>query len=207
MDSPDAMVTLANRALARLGQASTFSLDSADKRAAKIRMAWLDCLDRCFALHDWSWARRTTRLPRRADCPENGWSYAFDLPGDRIGDPLKVLADACSDSPLRDFELEGGCLFANVPSVWVRVRVVTDPASWDPGFRSAFVVAFAGFLAVPMQQDADLEAQLFATAFGSPSQGQTGGLFGRLIAQNRAGAPVGSPLLRGDPLTDARYSS
>ena len=207
MNGPDSMVTLANRALSRLGQAPTFSLDSADKRAAKIHMAWRDCLDRCFALHDWSWARRTTRLPRRAECPANGWAYGFDLPGDRIGDPLKVMhCPTGPHSPLRDFDIEGGVLYANVPDVWVRLRVEVDPAFWDPGFRSAFVVAFAAFLAVPLQQDADLEAQLFATAFGTSAQGQAGGLFGRLISQNRAGSPVGSPLLRGDPLTDARYS-
>lgn len=208
MTGPDGMVTLANRALARIGQAPTFSLDSADQRAAKIHMAWQDCLDRCFSLHDWSWARRTTKLPRRSECPTNGWCHGFDLPGDRIGDPLKVLACPRDPSlPLRDFDIEGGVLYADVCDVWVRVRVAVDPVTWEPGFRSAFVVAFAGFLAVPLQQDADLEAQLFGVAFGTPSRDQTGGLFGRLIAQNRAGSPLGSPLLRSDPLTDARFSS
>jgi hypothetical protein len=90
--------------------------------------------------------------------------------------------------------------------IWARCKLLVDPSEWDISFQAAFVVALASMLAVPMQQDENLAAELSSMAFGTPAQGGAGGMFGRLISQDRTSAPISSPLLRNDPLTDARYS-
>jgi len=61
-------------------------------------------------------------------------------------------------------------------------------------------------LAVPLLQDLELAAEKWAQAFGTRSEGGSGGLFGRLIAQDRAAAPLGSNILANDPLTAGRFS-
>lgn len=207
MDQPIDKATIVNRALTKLGQAPTFSLDDESFTSGHIDAVWPDVVAHCFSLHDWSFCRRTARLTRLAAAPENGWAYGFELPGDRIGEPLKVLSAAGhSEAVLRDFTLEEGNLYANEPNVWARCKVAVAPAIWDTGFTAAFVLALAAALAIPLQSDPDLASQFFQEAFGTPSQGGSGGMFGRLIAQNRAGAPMASPFTRGDPLTDARWS-
>ncbi|RIY03262.1 hypothetical protein D3218_00355 [Aureimonas flava] len=206
MSQPIDKATIVNRALGRLGQAPVFSLDGENHVTGHVDGVWDDVVAECFGLHDWSFCRRTTKLTRLAVEPGNGWSYGFALPGDRIGEPLLVLAAvAPAEHVLRDFSIEAGVLYARAANVWARCKVAVDPEAWDIGFRGAFVTALASALAVPMQSDQGLQDDLRAQAFGTPSQGGTGGQFGRLVAQNRAGSPVGSPFLRGDPLTDARW--
>ena len=194
--------TIVNMALVDLGHPPAYSTDDETTLGGTVDRAWQLCVDHCAGLHDWTDFRRTTRLAPHSATPENGWTYGFDLPGDRLGPPLKVLrsAGACED-PLRDYALEGGSLYANEPAVWARCKVYRDPKYWDGAWRAAFVKALASYLAVPLQQDFEARAEYWRVAFGSPSERGVGGMFGRLIAQDRAASPVASPMHRQDPLT------
>lgn len=198
--------TIVNDALIALGQAPTFSIGAEDAKAAKIASAWRKCVGVCFPLHDWTFARQTYRLTRLAATPDNGWSFAFTLPGNRIGEPLKILEDPRRDVPLRDFSIEAGKLYADVDTAFARCKVELDPVAWDIGFRAAFTVALTGYLAVPMQHDEDLATAMLRDAFGTPSQQMTGGMFGRLMAQNVAADPPDAPNRWNDPLSAARFS-
>lgn len=199
--------TIINWALSDLGSFSTFSTEDDSDLADQIEKTWQRCVDHCFGLHDWTFARRTYKLNRHAAQPDNGWQYGFDLPGGMIGDPLKMLERAGqSPQPLRHYDIEGRAVYANVPQCWARVRQLVRPDKWDPAFRAAFTVALAGYLAVPVTHNSDERDARMVQAFGTPSKEGTGGMFGRLIAQNRAAAPVGQPLLNDDPLTAARDS-
>lgn len=192
--------TLINLALNGIGSYAVYSTDASDELAEKCNAAWRLCLGRCFGLHDWSDFRRTSKLGLRAGTPDNGWLYRFDLSGDRLGPPLKLTRDAACRQPLRDFTLEDGSVFANVPEVWAREKVYKDPEYWIPPFVSAFCKALEGYLAVPVSHDTDLQAECFREAFGTPSQGGTGGMFGRLVAQDRAGEPMGTTMTDAEPL-------
>lgn len=207
MDGPWTMPKVVNAALVQLGQAPTFSIDGTDRRAGMVRAIWPALVDRCFCLHDWSWARRTRPLMREEAPPGGGWAVAHALPGDAIGPPLALLTDAGGAlAPLRDFTIEGTRVLSNQAVVHARCKVAVDPAAWEPGFRAAFIVALEGMLAVPMIADVNRRDARLQDAFGTPAQGGAGGAFGRLIALDRAGSPVGSPLLSDDPLTAARWA-
>lgn len=197
--------TLVNRALAEIGQPPKYSTDGETAFGQVVELVWPRVIDKCFGLHDWSFCRRTLKLARHAAKPANGWTYGFDLPGDRIGPPLKVLRSADERDVLRHYDIEAGALYAHEKDLWARCKVALSPEAWDAGFRDAFVTALAAELAVPMTQDIELRNDLRREAFGTPSEGMAGGKFGRIIAQDLAGQPVGSPLLRDDPLTSARY--
>lgn len=198
--------TVVNRALARIGLSPTFSIGDESFVAGKIDLIWPDVVSHTFGLHDWDFCRLTRPLHRLSETPVNGWTYAFQLPGDRLGAPLKLLAQVGDpEAPLRSYTIEADKVFAHEAAVWARCKVAVDPAAWDPAFASAFVTALASALAIPMMQDEQLAADLSAKAYGTPSQGGGGGEFGRLMSQHRAGEPVGSPLLAYDPLTSARY--
>lgn len=205
MEAEITRATIVNWALIDLGHPASFSLDVENALGGTIDYVWPRVVERTFGLHDWTFCRRTSRLVRMDEQPETGWKHAFTLPGDKIGDPLKMLLDPRRETPLRDFYLEGNEVHADVDQLWAKCRVQVDERYWDPAFRSAFVTALAAALAVPLMQDEDTAAALYAKAFGSPSQGGGGGEFGRLIAQNMAASPVGSPLAGYDDLVAARW--
>lgn len=198
--------TVVNWALSELGMPPSFSDDSQTDMGRLVDIFWPRCQARAFGLHDWSFCRETRRLTRISTTPENGWRFAFDLPGDRYGPPLKLLADAARDLPLRDYTIEGAVLYANEEAAWARLKLAIALDAWPPQFADGFATLLASYLAVPLLQDEDLAATKRAEAIGTPSEGGGGGIFGRLIAQDRAGAPVGAPQLQVNPLDGGRFS-
>jgi len=198
-------LAIVNQALVAIGAGVVFSIDDDSDLSAQIHAVWDHLIDFTFGMHDWTFCRKTFKLNRHADAPESGWRYAFDLPGNKIGDPLKIMSRAGqSPEPLRNYDLEGQEVHCEEEDVWARCRVLVDPDVWDPAFRAAFVRALEGDLCIPVFQDGAMRDSKLVEAFGTPSKEMTGGMFGRLIAQNRAAAPVGAPLLNADPLTNAR---
>lgn len=205
MESQITQATLVNQALIDLGQSPNFSIDQNTGIGGIVDIVWPGVVDETFGLHDWTFCRKTFKLNRHANAPQSGWKYAFDLPGNKVGDPLAILRDARRNDVLREYYLEGFEVHCDVAEIWARCRVLIDPRYWDPAFRAAFRKALAAELAVPVLQDIDLKNELRKEAFGTPSEGETGGKFGRLIAQNRAASPIGAPLYENDPLTTARW--
>lgn len=200
--------TIINWALTDIGAGPMFSVDDDSDLAGQIENVWQPVVDRTFGMHDWTFSRKTYRNARHAEKPENGWSYGFDLPGNRIGNPLKIMDQAGqSPRPLRNFTIEEGKLYCEAPETWSLVKVAVDPDTWPPEWRGAFVVALGAYLCVPVWQDRDLKADMLVEAFGTPSREGTGGLFGRLMAQDKASNPIGSPQADDNPLTNARYST
>lgn len=194
-----------NWTLTDIGVGPVFSTDDGSELAENCEAVWQRTIDQVFGLHNWSFARKTYKNRRRDETPENGWSYAFDLPGGRIGNPLKILDQAgSSPRPLRDFTIEEGLLYCNVTETWSLCKVEVSPDNWPPEWRAAFVVAYGGYLAVPVWGDEDMRNARLAEAFGTPSKEGAGGLFGRLMAQDRASNPVGEPMANDSPLTAVR---
>jgi hypothetical protein len=197
---------IVNWALPELGLAPTFTIDDTTGLGAQVEIFWPRAIGHCFGLHDWTFCRRTTKLTRQEATPQTGYRYGFDLPGDRIGPPQKILSDPRRQDPVRDFRIEEKTLFADEPDVWATCKVPVDPVDWDWQWAGAFATCLASMLAVPLLQDQDLAADKWGQAFGSPSQGGTGGVFGRMIAQDRAAAPLGANMLQNNPLTAGRGS-
>lgn len=196
---------LINRALTQIGVGPVFSIDDGSDLAEICEQAWASCVDHTFGLDDWEFAQVTKRNNRHADRPENGWTYCFDLPAERIGEPLKIMDQAgASPSPLRNFRIEGGKLYCNAPETWSVCKFVVDPAAWPAPWRVAFERALCGYLAMPVWEDEQLRDDSFAKAFGSPSQQGSGGMFGRLMAQNKAGQPIGEPMQDDNPVMTVR---
>lgn len=197
-------VHVVNTALSKLGLEASYSIDDESPLGGKVDMAWLGVVAEVMMLHPWQQMRETVAVTQLARPPANGWQYGFALPADRVGDPLAILTDVVRETYLRSFMLEGGKLFTNVTPVWVRVRKATDPQTWDMAFREAFAMALAGALAVPLLQDDDTEALRRRDAFGDPRELGGGGLFGKLIAVERAAQPQGRNFLTNSPLIAAR---
>ncbi|GAA2871927.1 hypothetical protein GGQ99_000964 [Aminobacter niigataensis] len=197
---------IVNWALAEIGLAPSFSIDQETTLGGVVDMFWPRAIGHCFGLHDWTFCRRTSQLTRQAAKPVTGYRYGFDLPGDKIGQPMKLLSDPRRETPIRDSRIEGRTLFADEETVYAVCKVAVDPQIWDWQWAGAFATAFSSWLAVPLLQDIELAAEKRAEAFGTRSEGGTGGVFGRLIAQDRASGPVGSNLLANEPLTSGRFT-
>lgn len=192
-DTEISKVMIVNWALVELGLAPKYSIDGEISLGGKVDMFWPRALARSFAVHDWTFCRKTFRLTRQSATPVTGYRYGFNLPGNRVGPALKLLRDPRRADPIRDFTVEGTTVFCDEETAYARCKVMVDPVAWDPAFCDAFATLLASYLAVPLLQDIDLAAEKLELAVGTRSEGGAGGMFGRLIAQDRSAAPVAAP--------------
>lgn len=205
-DSAEARVLVVNRALMLLGLPASYTIDAADDDVGgTVDLIWPMVEALVVSIYNWSYCQDVLDTIALADAPNNGWTYGFALPANRVGDPLAVLTDVVHETYLRQFMLAGGKLYTNISPVWVRCRVLLDPAYWDIGFSMSFSIALASALAVPLIQDETREESLKVRAFGTEQENYGGGLFGKLITINRAAQPQGRGFMNNDPLTSARF--
>ncbi|KIZ47393.1 MULTISPECIES: hypothetical protein [Rhodopseudomonas] len=217
MTTPINHLNIMNNALARIGGGALMDEDEDTDLAAQVKAVYYDRVDAIFGLHHWSFSSKTFKLDALAAISENGydataskfitgWKYAFQMPGTRLSEPRKVMTDPRRpDDPFRDFFVEAGVLYADRAPIWASFTVRSDPAIWPPLFRLAVTTAIAADLCVPVTHDKTLAQALQADAEGMPSEGGRGGLLGRAMGKDLAGAPVSSPLSV-DPLTSARHN-
>jgi len=205
MDAGRDKAKLVNQTLImHLGMPGNFSIDGEADYAGIIDAVYDNCVAFCFSLTDWSICRRTSKLTRQEATPDNGWNNAHDLPGDKVGPVLKFLPNPRSEIPLRDFTVEGNAVYSDCAEIWARVKLKVSEDAWDDAFAYGFTVVLGSMLAVPLKQDKALQGDWTVEAFGSRPENMQGGVMGRLIAQERASQPIGSPLYANDPLTSAR---
>jgi hypothetical protein len=186
--------TIVNWSLAELGLPPRFSIDDATNLGAIVQIFWPRALVHCFSLYEWTFCRKTFLLARQAETPVTGYAYGFSLPGGILGEPFKYLSDPRCERPVRDVRIEARTVFSDEPALYAVCKVEVDPQYWDLAFTNAFAVALAAYLAIPLTQDPDMAAEKQKIAFGSAAELGAGGLFGRLIAQNRSAHPVASPM-------------
>jgi len=206
-----------NGALGRIGSGKIMAEDEDTELADQVVPPYYARLRSLLGMHEWSFAGRTYKLDALAKTAENeydataqkfnnGWRYAFALPGTRLGNPRKVLADPRNPKdPLRDFLIEAGVLYADREQVWAVVTVMADPEIWDPQFTLAMEMLIAADYCVPVTHDTKLASDLRITAEGTPTEQGRGGLVGRAMASDAAKARTATPQWR-DPLSDARFS-
>lgn len=195
---------IVNRALARIGGGSLISLDDDNDLSRQANLLYFMNVEWALGLMPWVFARRTFKLSRLADAPQTGYKFAYGLPGERLGYPIKSYAQARNpDNVLRDMVLEGDALHTDADQVFVICKISAPPNFWPPEFRKALITLLAADMAVPVAHDLSLAAALRAEAIGAPEYGGTGGLMGMAIAKETALSPP-EAAYASDPLTAAR---
>lgn len=205
-DAEQAKVSVINRALVKLGQPPSYTIDAENQLGGTCDLVFDGTVAAAAAMYDWTHFRKTYALTALAGFDANGWTYGFALPAERVGEPLAILDDVRREHYLRQYMIEAGAVFAEVTPLFARCRVLLTPDYWDAGFSEGFCIMLAADLAVPLLQDLDLADKMMVKAVGRPEEQGGGGFFGKLIGLNRAAQPQGRRFMDDDPLTRARFA-
>jgi hypothetical protein len=138
---PVSNVTIANRALQKLGAKRISSLTQDHPNARSMNAAFERVRDGELRRYDWSFAIHRASIAADADGPEWGDWNRYSLPNDYI----RLLRDDESGANV-DWKIEGlYILTADDAPLEIRyIRQITDPAYFDP----LFIEALAGRLAL-----------------------------------------------------------
>ncbi len=195
-------IAMLNRALLRIGADPLISEADA---GAPVHLAVYDSVLERFGAHSWSFFKVTRKLVRLSAAPVALWSYAFQLPADRIGPPRAVYAASGSRQPTTDYDLIGEQLLADHDEIWATTLRLVGYERWPGDFREAFITALMAELALSVREDRALHDRLYAKAFGTPQQNGMGGLYGAALDNDSQAIP--STVVGGgvNPLIDVRF--
>jgi hypothetical protein len=153
-------LTIANRALGRLGARAISSLSDTTAEAKACAAAYEHVRDEALRSHRWNFARKRATLTVLEDAPEFEWSYQYDLPADC----LRVMEINESDvwalpSPL--FEIEGRRILTDSPTLQLKyIAMVTDADLYDVLFVRVLVLSLAAEIAEKVTGSPQLVQQL-----------------------------------------------
>lgn len=138
-------VSIANRALSKLGEDRILLLTDNTKAARTINQMFDDVLDAELRRHNWKFAIKRDSLPALAIAPAWGYSFQYPLPADFL--KLVQVNDLYVRSGTQQalWSVEGGNILTNL-SAPLKVRYVyrvTNPGLFDPLFAEALACRLA----------------------------------------------------------------
>jgi hypothetical protein len=201
---------IASQALARLGEPSISAFDENTETAERVRQLYEDTILDLLGCYEWQFASARQALPLDgAVTPANEWEYAFLMPAlrtVRVGNPIRVYnSTSLRARPVFDYELEGKHILTNYKTIVVEFIERKAESLWPGYFVRLAREALAANLALPITENASKEQYHQQIAFGTPSEGGEGGLFGRAMAADSRYAPTRSLLDDSDPMAEARF--
>lgn len=193
-----------NRAMLRIGGQP---LQTEADPGAPVHLAIYDSTLEHLAAFPWSFFKRTRKLTRLTAAPISGWQYAFQLPSTRMAPPRAVYADNSGRRPTTSYDIEGDQLLTDHEEIWATVLEKVSWERWPGDFRELFTVALMAKLALSVREDRVLSRELYAQAFGTPSEQGRGGLLGSALDNDNQGLPseTVNDNFEGNPLIDVRF--
>lgn len=199
---------ISDRAFILAGLPKVDFAEESDQAALAVETAEM-VVDGALSRQEWSFNTEWFQLTRDdTRVARDGYAYAFNLPGDRLGTgPLRLQVDPNDRTTIvRNFGLVGRFLCTDEPVVWGKFSLRVDPDLWPPIFMQAVVMLLASYYCLSAAQKADLAAEYERKAVGSPRENGMGGLMGQAASMDAAATANREPIFTSDPLNDARVS-
>lgn len=198
---------VANAACLRIGVGALGEegLEADDDRSRAIASAYDDTVLFNLGVYLFSWSKTIVQLSLDdLATPLSGYTKAFDLPPQRIGEPIYITDDVTD--PKRRFSAFapiGEKIESDATALWAQIRYRPAPNRWNPMFRSATITAVAAKLALTVREDKQLAKDLERLAYGAPEDLYRGGQFGAAIRADAFSTPPRKPNWADNPFERA----
>lgn len=198
-------VTIANRAIARIGGIQIQSFDVPGPSGHIVPTTYNAVVEDLLGKYPWHFTKKTRApLARTSDTPAR-WRYKFLLPPDRLSPPRAIWNSANSRRPFHEWEPEGNGILSNAENLWADYQWRPPVAWWPVYFRELVTLAVMAELAGALREDWALRKSLRLECYGSEQYQGEGGQFAVATGLDAQAQP--SPEIDGDhnPLTSARF--
>lgn len=196
---------IVNAACAQIGETPLQTMDDETDAGQAASLVYQDVVDFNLGLHPWTFAKQMRQMSRDdVAVPYTGFTYVFDLPSERIENPL-YLSDDPTDPRRRfvDYQLVGAKVHASTDPLYAMIRFRPDPYAWSATFRAATITALAARLAITLAHDRALGESKRVEAYGTPSENYRGGQMGAAIRTEAFSTPAQTQDRDTNPLTSA----
>lgn len=201
-------VTIANRALARIGGIKIQSFDAPGPSGHIVPETYNAVLEDLLGKYPWHFTKKVKiPLVKVGGVATGGWTHAYKLPADRMAPPRAIYdSDGENARPFHRWEPSGDVILSNAEALYATYQWRPTPDWWPTYFRELVILAVAAELAGAVREDWQLRAKLRIDTYGSEQYQGEGGQFAVCSSLDAQAQPAQEIDGGRNPLTSARFS-
>lgn len=200
-------VQICSNALIRLGASPIQSFTEGTDIATTCDTIYSMKKEFMLASYPWRFTKKFIQLSRLVTAPTAQWTYQFTLPADRItaGLPAVYSTGGTYAIPVQDYTIIGNVLMTHQPEAWVEYQAMVDESLWAPYFVELMTYIMMDELCFNVSDNANLKQIIQQTAYGTPSAGGVGGLYGKAMNLDSRDNPT--TMILDSVLLEARFGN
>jgi len=176
MAAGDTGVSICSDALLMLGAKAISSFNDGTDESSVCDRLYPDVRDSTLVMYPWSFSVKKVKLARLITTPNSVWSYEFQLPGDRLGNPRAVYQSATPGSPVqKDWEIQGDKLLTNLDTIYLDYQYSVGEFAMPQYFVQLLKYMMAWHLALPITEQSDRAQYWQQVAVGAIGENGRGG--------------------------------
>lgn len=196
-------VTICKRALLRLGHDGITSFEDGSSAATLCQELYDDVRNMVLTAYAWHITKKKRRLSALSEGPLNEWTYAYQLPSDRITDPIAVYDSTGTNiNETTDYEIIGDQIHTDHTVIIVEYQYLPDENVWPGYLRELMIKAMRAELAYPITDQANLADLAHRDCWGLPGERRQGGYFA--VAKGIESRTAPSPVVNDYSLVEVR---
>lgn len=204
MAAGDTGVKICSDALILLGAEAISSFNDGTDRSNACDRLYHGVRDMALMMYPWSFAYKKVQLARLVTTPNTEWTYEYQLPGDRLGNPRAVYTTSQPYARVfKDWEIQGDKLLTNEKTIYIDYPYSTPEYAMPQYFIQFLRYAMAWHLAYPITEQQDKTVYWQGVAVGAPSENGRGGFFRQAMLMDSQGNPPA--VIEDFSLVDVRY--
>jgi hypothetical protein len=178
MAAGDTGITICSDALLMLGAKAISSFNDGTDESSVCDRLYPDIRDSTLMMYPWSFSFKKVQLSRLITAPGSVWKYAYQLPGDRLGNPRAVYDTAAvGGTPRKEWEIQGDQLLCNLESVFIDYQYSVGEFAMPQYFVQLLKYQVAWHIAEPITEQAEKGAFWRRMALGEVGENGRGGYF------------------------------
>lgn len=178
MAAGDTGITICSDALLMLGAKAISSFNDGTDESSVCDRLYPDIRDSTLMMYPWSFTFKKVQLSRLLTAPTSVWKYAYQLPGDRLGNPRAVFDTAAvGATPRKEWEIQGDQLLCNLESVFIDYQYGVGEFAMPQYFVQLLKYQVAWHIAEPITEQNDKAGFWRRMALGEPGENGRGGYF------------------------------
>lgn len=178
MAAGDTSLSICSDALIMLGANALSSFSEGTTAATVADRLYDDIRTTVLTSYPWAWTLKKVQLAQVVTAPINEWTYAYQLPTDRIAAPRAVFYSSSTRVPVTsDFEIFGDKLYTNYPTIYIDYQYDPGESQYPKYFVQLLKYFLAWHFAEPVTDQVSKAQYWQGIAVGSPSENGRGGNF------------------------------
>jgi len=183
MAAGDTGVSICSDALLLIGAKAISSFNDGTDESSVCDRLYPDIRDSTLVMYPWSFSMKKVQLAQLITAPTTVWTYAYQLPGDKLANPRAVYNSPNPGSPVqKDWEIQGDSLLTNLTNVYIDYQYSVPEYAMPQYFVQLLKYMVAWHIAETITEQQDKANKWQRVATGDISENGRGGYF-RTAAQ------------------------